>query len=106
MPQERDKARKPPRSTISMDSPVAAEEVEHVNSEETGSKCEQSFDATSDVGGLRPAAKEDSLVALDTSAVANLVCSCWLEDDNRHLEKSPPFPPRQGSALAMGVLVR
>ena len=91
--QSRGTARKPSSSAIFLETPVAAVMAERVDggtadpSMETQSECEQSSSTTLDVGGLALVSDEDSVVALDTGAAANLVCLRWLEHHNRLLEK-------------------
>ena len=82
-PQERDKAREPSYFSIAMGAPAPAQKVEHLNSEDARSECEQSFSATFDVGGPFLVSEEDSVAVLDTGATGNLVCFRWLERHNR-----------------------
>ena len=49
--------------------------------------CEQSFSTPMDTGGLFLASEEESVVALDVSATANLVCFRRLERCNRPLKR-------------------
>ena len=85
-PLERDKARRPSYSSISTDTPVSARKAEHLKSDEAENDCDHSFFAALDMGGLFMAPEEDSAVALDTGAMANLVCFRWLDHHNQLLE--------------------
>ena len=54
---------------------------------ETGSKCDQFFATTVDVGEALLAPHMDSVVALGAGATANLVCFSWVAHRNSTLEK-------------------
>ena len=64
------------------------QEAESIGDGETQGKCGQSFAATADVGDLFLVPQEDSVVALDTGAAANLARFSWLAHHNRILERS------------------
>ena len=85
--QERDKACRPTYSPMSMDTPVPAQEVEHLESGEPSGACEQSFSASTITANLFLVSAEDSAVALDTGATASFVCFRWLQRRNRVLER-------------------
>ena len=86
--QEQGKASQPSYTANLMQTQVSAQKAEHVGSEETKSECEQSFLTKLDVGGLSSVSDDDSVLALDAGATANLVCFCRPERQNRLPEKS------------------
>ena len=57
-----------------METPVSAQKVGHLDSDETKGECEQSVSTTLDVGGLCLVSEEGSGAVLDSGAAADLVC--------------------------------
>ena len=70
-----------------MDTPVSAQQAEHLNCEGTKSDYEPPFATTLDAGRLFLVSEEDSVLVLDSGFTANLVCFRWLEHRNRLLEE-------------------
>ena len=70
-----------------MEAPASAQEAEHIEDEEAGGKCEQSFSTTMDMGELFLVSKKESVVVLYTGAAADLVRTRWLAHHNRLLER-------------------
>ena len=104
VPQGRDKARGPPYSSITRDTPVSAQQAEHLETKETTDACEQSFSVTMDVGNLFSAPVEDSVVVLDTGATANLVRFRWLEQCNRLRGSQRVFAYLSNAGLRFGCV--
>ena len=86
-PQGRDRAHKHSYSSTSIETPVLPQKAESVGDGETGSRREQSSVATVDAGDLFMVSQDDSVVALETGATANLACFSWLANHNRILER-------------------
>ena len=87
MTQERDKASRPSYSSILIDALVSAKKVNHWERVESPGACGQSFSASTDLGNLFLVSAEDSVVALDTGATANLVCFSCLAHRKRILAR-------------------
>ena len=80
LPHKCDRSQRPPRPSITLETPVLPQIAESVGESGAGSKCKQSSAATADAWG-------DSLAALETGAAAKLVSFSWLAHRNRILER-------------------
>ena len=94
------RSRRPPYSSISLETRVLPQQADSASESEPGSKCEQSFATTVDVWEALLVSTMDSVVVLETGATANPVCLSWLAHQNSMLVKHG-FP--KVTTLVMGA---
>ena len=91
-----------------METPVFPQQAASVIESGTGSKIEQSFVTTVDVGEAHVVSQADSLVVLDTGATGNLVRFSWLANRSstlvRHgIPRINTYPSTAGSRFGEGA---